>query len=358
MTLPDHAVDCLVVGPFPDPLHGQSVATRDFAETLRLRGCRVAAIDDSGSRRARFAALRQALHRVRTAADPCVYLSVNSNLGQMATALLAWQARRAGKLLLLHHHSFRYIRKWVPIAALLSRAAGEQAMHIVNCPDMGSLLARRYPRVACVRSLSNVGSVSDSLRPGRGRTGPVVIGHLSNLTEEKGIGRVVDSMARLAAAGLEARLAIAGPCSDAFAKRKIAEAEALLGDRFRYYGPVYGEQKAAFFEAIDIFAFPSLYPTETQGIVNLEALACGKPVVAFAQCCIRSDIGDLGGLAVEVGEDYAVQLTSFCKTFMEDRKMRSKNARLRFDQLTHIYKEEIALITTTVLERLSKAPIG
>ena len=115
---------------------------------------------------------------------------------------------------------------------------------------------------------------------------------------------------------------------------------------------------SAFFEAIDIFAFPSLYPTETQGIVNLEALACGKPVVAFAQCCIRSDIGDLGGLAVEVGEDYAEQLASFCKTFMENRKMRSKNARLRFEQLTEIYKYEVALITTTVLERLRKSPIG
>ncbi|NNM62263.1 MAG: glycosyltransferase family 1 protein [Steroidobacteraceae bacterium] len=46
-----------------------------------------------------------------------------------------------------------------------------------------------------------------------------------------------------------------------------------------FYGYLFGEELAALLAAADIMVFPSL--TDTFGLVNLEAMACGVPVAAF-----------------------------------------------------------------------------
>ncbi len=45
----------------------------------------------------------------------------------------------------------------------------------------------------------------------------------------------------------------------------------------RFLGFLERDELAAFYSALDVFAFPS--PVETQGLVALEANACGTPVV-------------------------------------------------------------------------------
>jgi len=47
----------------------------------------------------------------------------------------------------------------------------------------------------------------------------------------------------------------------------------------RFFGFLPREQLPAFYSALDVFAFPS--PVETEGIVAMEAMACGTPVVGI-----------------------------------------------------------------------------
>ena len=57
---------------------------------------------------------------------------------------------------------------------------------------------------------------------------------------------------------------------------------ALLERRYpkvRFLGEKKGRELSAHFAAADVFVFPSL--TDTFGVVQLEALACGTPVAAF-----------------------------------------------------------------------------
>jgi glycosyltransferase involved in cell wall biosynthesis len=57
---------------------------------------------------------------------------------------------------------------------------------------------------------------------------------------------------------------------------------ALLEHRYpkvRFLGEKIGAELSAHFAAADVFVFPSL--TDTFGVVQLEALACGTPVAAF-----------------------------------------------------------------------------
>ena len=46
-----------------------------------------------------------------------------------------------------------------------------------------------------------------------------------------------------------------------------------------FLGPRHGAELASIYAAADVFVFPSR--TDTFGLVNIEALACGVPVAAF-----------------------------------------------------------------------------
>jgi glycosyltransferase involved in cell wall biosynthesis len=64
--------------------------------------------------------------------------------------------------------------------------------------------------------------------------------------------------------------------------RHQLEAQALslgLADRVRFTGHIPEEDLAAYFHACDVFCLPSVERSEAFGLVQLEAMACGKPVV-------------------------------------------------------------------------------
>jgi glycosyltransferase involved in cell wall biosynthesis len=69
----------------------------------------------------------------------------------------------------------------------------------------------------------------------------------------------------------------------------------------RFTGSLSGENLAGHIAAADVFVFPSL--TDTFGIVQLEALACGVPVAAFPVTGPRDVIGDapVGALDTDLG---------------------------------------------------------
>jgi len=78
---------------------------------------------------------------------------------------------------------------------------------------------------------------------------------------------------------------------EAFLGCKVEGSKVLVGDgpalaalKARYpevlfLGPKHGAELAAAYKAADVFVFPSR--TDTFGLVNIEALACGLPVAAF-----------------------------------------------------------------------------
>jgi glycosyltransferase involved in cell wall biosynthesis len=59
-----------------------------------------------------------------------------------------------------------------------------------------------------------------------------------------------------------------------------AQAQALgLADRVHFAGRIPEEELAAYFHACDVFCLPSVSQMEAFGLVQLEAMICGKPVV-------------------------------------------------------------------------------
>ena len=110
--------------------------------------------------------------------------------------------------------------------------------------------------------------------------GRTVVGHLATLDPNKGTNDLVLAVARLNAtrpADDPVHLILAGPSSPCF-ERFLAERPEGSSPWVSILGPLALEDRAEFYDAIDVFAMPSR--TDSFGIVFLEAWANGLPVVA------------------------------------------------------------------------------
>ncbi len=90
-----------------------------------------------------------------------------------------------------------------------------------------------------------------------------------------------------AADGTDASVVIGG---DGPARADLEELAADLGLDARFLGFLPREDLPGFYSALDAFVFPS--PVETQGLVALEANACGTPVVAVDAGALSTTVDD------------------------------------------------------------------
>ena len=117
-----------------------------------------------------------------------------------------------------------------------------------------------------------------------------IITYMGRMTEEKGVGALIESFPKIMAKIGNARLNLIGPLSGQGMKnypksRYVKQLEELvrrrrLTNRVTFKGIQLSLDKYRILSGSDIFVNPTLAKEETFGMVNIEALACGVPVVA------------------------------------------------------------------------------
>lgn len=133
--------------------------------------------------------------------------------------------------------------------------------------------------------------------------------YVGRVEERKGVHVAIEALAHLPEA---TTLEVVGPADDRYAQR-LRRIAARLGveDRVRFVGSVDRNRLHEHYRAADAFVFPVLWD-EPFGIVPLEAMACGTPVVATGtggsaeflvggSNCVLTAKGDAKGLADAVG---------------------------------------------------------
>lgn len=346
------------IGPLPPPTHGQGLATQALRAALEASGFVLDVVDTGGGRGGRTATTaRRLLAHARAGAAVLagrgwVYLSANSNAGLWATALLGLAARLRGRPVMIHHHSYAPARTPLPAMRRLARWAGPEAIHLVLCATMAADLRRVNPGVRETLVLNNAGLVDGGLKlQRRDRVGGrVTFGHLSNLCAEKGVLETVQVVEALAAAGEDVALVLAGPVQDETARRAIERATEALPGRFRYVGPVYGADKAAWFGEVDAFLFPTKYKNEAAPLVVLEAMASGAPAVATACSCIPEEIAETGGCAVAL-DDMTAACLELSRTIRAGRKGAAVAARARFETLLAAHQAQREAVVAALAGR-------
>jgi glycosyltransferase involved in cell wall biosynthesis len=119
--------------------------------------------------------------------------------------------------------------------------------------------------------------------------GDPLIVFVSRLAKEKNVGFILDAFVAVAAARPRARLVMVGSGDEEEALRRQA-AQADLGARVTFAGTLTGEDLVSAYRAAEVFVFAST--SETQGLVVLEAMAGGAPVVAVDAPGVRDVVRD------------------------------------------------------------------
>ncbi len=125
---------------------------------------------------------------------------------------------------------------------------------------------------------------------------------LSRLHEKKGVDVLIRATGKLRDAGLAFVLLIAGAGEATYFKYlSDLAAELRLEDRVRFLDLVTGATKISLYQAADLFVLPT--QQENFGLVLVEALACGTPVVTTRGTDIWQEIQNAGGVIVEQTPD-------------------------------------------------------
>ena len=123
-----------------------------------------------------------------------------------------------------------------------------------------------------------------------------IIGMLARLASEKGVEYLAQALPAVLKKHPQARVLFVGAYQnvmgeEAYAERLRPLIEAL-GSHWSFLGILSPEEKTAFFDRCEVTVLPSINSTESYGIVQVESMACGTPVVA----------SDLPGVRVPVQE--------------------------------------------------------
>jgi len=168
----------------------------------------------------------------------------------------------------------------------------------------------------------------------------ILVGYTGRHGHEKNLEAILEATASL---DVTVVFGGAGPATDSL------EAAAVRNDvDARFLGFLDRSELPEFYNAIDVFAFPS--PVETQGIVALEASACGTPVVGVdAGALSETIVPGKNGLHYEEGniEDFRETL----RQAIEELHVLSKSAlEYRFEISLKAAIEDLEALYQSLLE--------
>jgi glycosyltransferase involved in cell wall biosynthesis len=306
----------IVAGQFTPPIHGMAVATDALGALLATLGplIRLRTVPPQTAPGGRLYHLRRALLVTRAASkisllrskSDAVLLSVDAGKGMLYVILLTRIARWLGYRVVLEHHSYAYISRRSRLAATLAYVGGSGTQHLYSCHLACDEFRRLYPRASRVRTLSVAYAVEPA--PQRRASTDVFVsrqlrlGHLSNLSIEKGLEEVIRFGRSAIQKGIAEKVILAGPVAG---RAEFALIESLAGERgFEYRGPVTGQRKEDFFRDIDVFPFPTRYRNELSPLVVWEAMLRGVPVIAYRAGCLTQTVIGSGNLVLEPGENF------------------------------------------------------
>lgn len=324
-------VGVVFVGQLPPPVHGQAVANGELVtgayasiglDVVPLRFS--ASIDAVGAASVAKVLLlpRVLLDGVRAARRSgravLVYsVGLRGPGAALRDAVLLTVLRPLFRRCVLHVHTAdtRAVLAAVPRPArrLVRRA---YARADVLYPDPSSAEGGSgLPEPRSVRYVPN--GIADPCAgdtPVRRFDGAPVVLLLSNLYASKGTEVAVRAVATLngrrRAAGLdEATLVLAGAAPDEATRDGLLDlaAEVGLDGRIELPGTVGGDLKDALFRRATVFCFPTFYEAESFGLVTIEAMAYGLPVVASAWRALPRIVTDgEDGLLVPPRDDAAL----------------------------------------------------
>ena len=112
-----------------------------------------------------------------------------------------------------------------------------------------------------------------------------------------------------------------GPLTDSL--HRVAQ-ECGAADRVRFLGFIPDDQLVAYYDACDVFCLPSTERAEQFGLVQLEAMHCGKPVVATRLGTGVEYVTIDGSTGLLVAPDDPIELAAALRSLLADADVRRR----------------------------------
>lgn len=140
--------------------------------------------------------------------------------------------------------------------------------------------------------------------------GPLV-GFAARFATEKGVEFLVAAVPELLRRFPSLKVLFAGPYGDVIGEgdywRRLRPRIQDLDGHWEFLGTLSPTEMASFFGSCDLLVVPSLNSTESFGLVQVEAMLCGTPVVAADLPGVRQPVNITGmGAVVPVGDAHAL----------------------------------------------------
>ncbi len=170
------------------------------------------------------------------------------------------------------------------------------------------------------------------------RTDDFLIGMNARLAAEKGVEYLAMALQDLLSTHPNAHVLYVGQYQNVLGEEKYAERLRpliqALGDRWKFLGLLDARERAAFFKACDLTVLPSLNSTEAFGMVQVESMLAGTPVVASDLPGVRVAV-HLTGMGLVVPPGNPAELAGAIRSILAD-PARYRVARARIDELFNL----------------------
>jgi glycosyltransferase involved in cell wall biosynthesis len=265
---------------------------------------------------------------------------VNLHVPQMDAALMALIARLRRKPIVLTYHCdlqmpVGWINRLAGFVANLAHHLSASLAHAIvhNTRDFAvhsDFLKRYLNKLTVINPPISVVPVSEreiqAFREKYGiQPGERLIGMVARLAAEKGVEYLVQALPDIRQSVPGAQVVFVGEYENVMGesayRQKILAMIDALNDQWTFLGVLSEEEKSAFFNVCDVLVLPSVNSTESFGMVQVEALTCGTPVVATDLPGVRQPVRATGMGEIVPVRDAAALAEAIIKVLKRDLRV-------------------------------------
>jgi glycosyltransferase involved in cell wall biosynthesis len=251
---------------------------------------------------------------------------VNLHMPQLDAAYIAWIGRLMHKpVVLTYHcdlrlprglihavanqvsHAANHVAAWGSDAIVsLTRDYAEHSTYLTRYLDKVHVLDAPVELAPASEADMQAFRIKFGIQPGQR-----ILGMAARLATEKGVEILVQALPKVLERVPQARLLFVGSYQNVVGEEQYAARVLPLIDGLKDHWSLLGNlspvEMTAFFKTVELLVMPSLNSTEAFGLVQVEAMSCGTPVIATDLPGVRVPVKTSGmGRIVPVADSGAI----------------------------------------------------